>query len=200
MLFESCWIELLRKLAEQGNERVGVERFRGEARDVCGDVVLFALQGCDLEVEEVAAHTEVVGRRIPSRKGDGFDRLRSSFSGLGLESRDRSGSIQVIVSNGAALFLSTTCARQQLNAIAETRACIYARYVINAISGSTNQLSHADNMHPCLRLSIRVFLQYQQGLLYNVLDLGQLNEVIDALALMLEVKARILEGVGGVDD
>ena len=104
------------------------------------------------------------------------------------------------MSNRTALFLSTTCARQHFNAIAETCAGIYARYVINAISRSTDQLSHTYNMHPCLRLSIRIFLQHQQGLLYNVFDLGQLDEIINALALVLEVKARVLEGVGCVDD
>lgn len=70
---------------------------------------------------------------------------------------------------------------------------------IRPVTGSTNELAHPDHMYPSLLFSVWIFNQSQFRLRRKVLDLGQLNEVVYAFALVLQMEARVLESVGKLD-
>jgi uncharacterized membrane protein len=55
-------------------------------------------------------------------------------------------------------------------------------------------------MHPCLCFSVWILYKLTHWLLHNILHLRELDKVIDALALVLEVEAGVLEGVWGVNN
>jgi hypothetical protein len=55
-------------------------------------------------------------------------------------------------------------------------------------------------VHAGLCLGVGVLDEVELWVLLDVGDLGELDKVIDALAVVLEVEARVLEGKGQVDD
>ena len=55
-------------------------------------------------------------------------------------------------------------------------------------------------MHPSLRFRVWILQQSAFRLLYNFGHFGKLNEVIDTVALVLQMEARVLEGVRLVYD
>lgn len=71
---------------------------------------------------------------------------------------------------------------------------------VGTITGSTNQLADARKVHAGLCLGVGILDEVKLWVLLNVGDFGELDKVIDALALVLEVEAGVLESEGEVDD
>lgn len=71
---------------------------------------------------------------------------------------------------------------------------------IRSVSSGANQLPYSDDMHARLPLGIWVLLQHKIRVCHDIGDLGQLHEVVDTGAIVLEVKAGVLEGLREIDD
>ena len=71
---------------------------------------------------------------------------------------------------------------------------------VGPVPSSSDELAHPDEVHPGLLLSVWVLHQLDLGIRAEAGDLGEFNEVIDALAVVLEVEAGVLEGVRRIDD
>jgi len=71
---------------------------------------------------------------------------------------------------------------------------------VGTITGGTNQLTDAHKVHAGLCLGVGILDEVEFWVLLNVGDFGELDKVIDTLALVLEVEARVLEGEREVDD
>ena len=80
------------------------------------------------------------------------------------------------------------------------QSCLDTVQQVRSVTRSSDQLSDPDKVHSCLVLGIGVLDQCSFRLLNDLWDLRQLDEVIDPLALVLEVKAGVLEGEWEIDD
>jgi hypothetical protein len=71
---------------------------------------------------------------------------------------------------------------------------------IGAITGGANQFPHTDDVHARLLLCVWVLDEGEDGVGLETRHLGQLDIVVDALAIKLEVEAGVLEQLGCLDD
>ena len=72
--------------------------------------------------------------------------------------------------------------------------------VVGPITRSAHQLAHSHNVHPGLLLGVGVLHQRDLGFRFQVRHLGQLDEIVDALAVELQVEASILESAWQLND
>jgi hypothetical protein len=108
--------------------------------------------------------------------------------------------IDVVPGQWAVVLAIATLTTEQVNALAQAGASIQTYDQIGPISHCTNQFAHSNDVHPRLCFGIWILDKLTHWLLYNILHLRELDEVIDALALVLEMEAGVLEGVRGVNN
>ena len=84
--------------------------------------------------------------------------------------------------------------------IVERETSVNAVQQVGAVTRCANQFTDANKVHAGLCLGVGILDQVGLRVLLNVGHLGQLDEVIDALSLVLEVETGVLEGEGEVDD
>lgn len=109
--------------------------------------------------------------------------------------------MEVIVFGKRLLFATLSLGRQILcHGLIKRQAREDALRGIGAISSGTDQFSNPDQMDASFLLGIWVRHQVKFRLSAKIRNLGQGNEIIDFLALKLEVEARELECCRQVDD
>jgi hypothetical protein len=68
------------------------------------------------------------------------------------------------------------------------------------VASGANQVSDPDDVNSGLLFRVGVLDQPDLGVGAQSLDVRDLDEIVDALAVELEVEARVLEGRGQLDD
>lgn len=71
---------------------------------------------------------------------------------------------------------------------------------VGPVTGSPNEIPDSDDVDTSLFLCVWVLYELNLGISSKSLDVGNLNEVVYALAVELEMETGILEGSGQFDD
>jgi hypothetical protein len=66
---------------------------------------------------------------------------------------------------------------------------------VRAVTGGSDELSDANDVHAGFLLRVGILDEYQFGVSLEAGNFGELNVVIDALPVVLEMEARVLKGV-----
>lgn len=65
--------------------------------------------------------------------------------------------------------------------------------VVDTITSGSHQLAHSDDVHPSFLLGVRVLHHGYLGIGLQARNLGQLDEVVDTLAVELQMETSVLE-------
>lgn len=170
------------------------------------DLECLALERGDVQIEQVAALSEGVRRRIPRRQTDALDAFRR-WDGVDVREEvvERCGGIKVKIRHGVKgllrlLPLGLLLVLELVEPVKERETGADAMGDVNSRSGGPDQLSYPEHMYPGLFLGIWVLDEDELRVGPDAGDICELDVVADPLPIEFKVEASVLEGSGELDD